>query len=116
MTRARMTAVALCAILLAGKCSIDYVAAGPEPLPLQGSWQILSVQREGVADPSHIGSHLTFDGNKLALQSWAAWLIESSPGQWSEFSLGVEGTPTTYTLVQIEKEEAKREVDMAAVS
>jgi hypothetical protein len=116
MTRARFTSITLFAILLAGKCSIDYVVAGLEALPLQGSWQITSVQREGVADPSHVGSHLKFDGNKLTLQSWSYWLIESSPNQWSEFSLGVEGQPTTYTLVPIDKEEAQRQAEMSYFS
>jgi hypothetical protein len=72
MTRTRITAVVLVAAILACKWSLDKSAGHPIAGPLEGTWEITSVEREGVADRSQIGSHLTFTGSKVTLQGWFA--------------------------------------------
>ena len=74
MKRTRITAVVLVAVILASKWGLDQSAAHQITGPLEGTWEITSVQREGVADPRHVSSHLIFTGSGVTLQSWFAAL------------------------------------------
>jgi hypothetical protein len=65
MLRARWAVLGLILPLLGG-CSRDDRGAGEaEGSPLQGTWEIVSVQRNGKADPSTIGAHLIFTGDRV---------------------------------------------------
>ena len=68
MTRMRITALVLGAVLLAAKLGIDQ-SASPVAGPLEGTWQIVSVQREGQNETTHVGSRLVFLGNEVKLQA-----------------------------------------------
>jgi hypothetical protein len=53
---------------LPGGCSSDRRAAGGQAEPLDGSWVVTSVKRDGESDPLQVGARLTFLGNRVTFQ------------------------------------------------
>jgi hypothetical protein len=73
MLRNRLAALGICALLAAGKFGLGSAASIDAP-ELQGAWEITSVQRDGVADPTQVGSILTIAGNAATFQPKSIWL------------------------------------------
>ena len=69
MLRMRITALVLGALFLTSKWGLEQLASSPHASPLEGTWQITSVQRDGKADEMHAGSSLIFDVDEVRLQS-----------------------------------------------
>lgn len=109
MTRIRIIAIVLASLLLAGKWGLDQFAWNSLSGPLEGTWEITSVQRGGSYDRMHVGSHLTFAGNAVTLQS--NWLLgEASDAIWSV--AGLEGIPYLTPI----GDEARQAIEMSALS
>ena len=127
MTQTRITALILGAALLVGKWGIDR-SATPIAGPFEGTWEINSVQREGVDNPAQVGSRLIFADNTVKLESWfAAWGDEAlSQASFLEIDAGkvshwtwvqpTGGSPTTFAVVKYEVAESQRQMERAAMS
>src|SRR4051794_21407928 len=68
MKRNRITALALGVILVVAKWGIDQ-STNPVAGPLEGTWEIVSVHREGNADLAQVGARLVFTGNEVRRQA-----------------------------------------------
>jgi hypothetical protein len=127
LTQARITALILGAALLAGKWGIDQ-SATPLAGLFEGTWEIKSVQREGVDDPAQVGSRLIFADNTVRLESWFAAWGDEALSQTSFLGIDAEkvshwtwvqpkgGSPTTYAIVKYEVVESQRQTERAARS
>jgi hypothetical protein len=60
MLKCRLAALGFVALLLASRWS-----NAPDPHDLHGVWEIVAVERQGLADSSAVGYHMTFKGNAL---------------------------------------------------
>ncbi len=75
-----MSRIGLAALLLV----VALLTQAPDPLPaggapesndwrlLQGGWEIVSVTRDGTADPTRVGETVTFLGDKV-------WFLSGAP-------------------------------------
>ena len=70
MPRTRWAAHLLAAALLAAGWRGAQPAAPPAAGPLEGTWVIESVQRDGEPDPAQAGGSMTFAGG--AVLAWPA--------------------------------------------
>jgi hypothetical protein len=66
------------ALTLPGGCSSDQAATGGKPEPLDGSWVVTSVQREGKPDPLQVGAKVTFLGNQVTFQPKVAHFVDGA--------------------------------------
>lgn len=67
MPRIRWSAHLLAAALLAAPWAGRQLAAPPAAEPLDGTWVIASVQKDGAADPAQVGGTLTFADGSVTL-------------------------------------------------
>src|SRR5688572_815080 len=91
MQRSRWAALVLGVMLIAGKLASEQPTVNPDASRLQGTWEIVSMQRGGTGDPSHIGATLLFTADTVTFQP-----------RTFEFD-GVVGTGVTYAILIDEK-------------
>lgn len=84
MRRARILALFLGIVVVAGRLASSPPLENPDQRGLQGTWEIESVERAGVVDPSHIGATLFFTANEVTfsarvieLDGWTFTLISA---------------------------------------
>jgi hypothetical protein len=67
VARTRWAAHVLAAALLAVHWAGRQPATPPTPGPLEGTWVIASVERDGEPDPAQVGGTMTFADGSLTL-------------------------------------------------
>jgi len=67
MSRIRLLVLGM-VVLLIGWRSSHQPADGGEANPLEGSWEVTSVQRDGEPDLLQVGAQLTFTGTEVQFQ------------------------------------------------
>ena len=112
MLRMRITTLVLATLFLASKWGFEELASSTHAGPLEGTWQITSVQRDGKADETHVGSRLTFDVDEVRLQTrpWFGSELIDSDLTASELN---PITPTT--IVAVSEEQARMGMNTAVV-
>jgi hypothetical protein len=68
MRRSRVTALVLGVLLIAARVASDQTPSNGDAARLQGSWEIVSVQRDGSADLLPVGSTLVFSGDEVRFE------------------------------------------------
>jgi hypothetical protein len=77
MPRIRWAAHLLAAALLAAPWAGRQLAAPPAAEPVDGTWVIASVQKDGTADPGQVGGALTFADGSVTLVPAAVHLSDA---------------------------------------
>lgn len=62
MRRSRITALVLVTALITAKVGITQPS---DETGLQGTWEVLAIERGGSADPEAVGHRLTFHGDRV---------------------------------------------------
>ena len=78
MLRTRLAAFGVFMVLAAGRYALGYPAPPPDAGQLQGTWQVVSVERDGQADAGQVGSLVTFAGDGATFQPRSLWLGDGS--------------------------------------
>lgn len=78
MAPSRWAMMGVVAAFLAACFSHDVSGTAPDPTRLQGTWEVVSVERDGQPDPVQVGAHLTFAGNEVAFQARAPEIFDGT--------------------------------------
>ena len=76
MSRMRLAVLGVAVASLTWCRSGDQPTDGRETERLQGSWEVISVQRDGDQDPMQVGAQMTFTGNEVTFQPKAAQFVD----------------------------------------
>ena len=83
MRRSRFATLLLVSALLMCKSGANQP---PNEMRLSGVWKIVSVEREGSTEPTHIGATLTFVGDRVTFQKR---LGDGNPAHVAPIAMGV---------------------------
>ena len=78
MSRIQLVVLGVALVLLIGCRSSNPPAGEAEAEPLEGSWEVTSVQRDGEPDLLQVGARLTFTGNEVQFQPKAVQFADGT--------------------------------------
>jgi hypothetical protein len=76
MSRIRLSFLGFAAALLAGCPGSRPPAADGQVESLEGTWEVISVQRDGEPDPLPVGGRVTFTGAEVTFQPKVVQVVD----------------------------------------